>query len=241
MKQNNKATVWQFAANHSPFQCTKAFAILLACLIFGLAEAPAQTTPQSSSKWEPAIRAFERSDLTNPPPQNAVLFIGASSIRKWTTLAKDFPGIEVINRGFGGSQIEDSTAFAGRIIFPYHPRVIVLYGGDNDLAAGKSPTEVVAEYTNFVAVVHARLPQARIVFISIKPSPIRWKKLKEKVIETNRRIAALKDENLAFVDVYSHMLDANGNPQKDLFLSDGLHPNEKAYHMWASLIQPDLN
>jgi hypothetical protein len=229
-----------FVLNRSPFYYNKILVLLLACLVFGLAETLAQTQSKSS-QWEPAIRAFEKNDKIHPPPQNAVLFIGASSIRKWTTLSNDFPSITLINRGFGGSQIDDSTFFASRIIFPYHPPTIVLYGGDNDLAAGKSPAEVFSEYTNFVNVVHSRLPETRIIFISIKPSPSRWKRLKDKVIETNRQIAAIKDDHLVFVDVYSHMLDAGGNPQKDLFLSDGLHPNEKAYAMWASLIRPYLN
>jgi lysophospholipase L1-like esterase len=218
----------------------KILSTLLCWLAFGLNESPAQTNA-AASRWEPAIRAFERSDRVHPPPQNAVLFIGASAIRKWTSLAADFPGVPVINRGFGGSQIADSTAFAGRIIFPYHPRVIVLYGGDNDLAAGESPQQVVAEYTDFVRTVRAKLPETRIVFISIKPSPIRWKRLKDKVTETNRRIAAMKGNGLFFVDIFSRMLDADGNPRKDLFLRDGLHPNENGYRIWASLIRPDLD
>ena len=217
----------------------KVLSTLFCWLALGLNESPAQMNV-AASRWEPAIRAFEKSDRIHPPPQNAVLFIGASAIRKWTSLAGDFPGVPVINRGFGGSQIADSTAFAGRIIFPYHPRVIVLYGGDNDLAAGKSPQQVAAEYTDFVRTVRAKLPQARIVFISIKPSPIRWKRLKDKVIETNRRIAAMKGNGLFFVDIFSRMLDAQGNPRKDLFLADGLHPNENGYRLWASLIRPDL-
>jgi hypothetical protein len=121
-------------------------------------------------------------------------------------MAEDFPGIQVINRGFGGSQLDDSTSFAERIIFPYHPRIIVLYAGDNDLAAGKSPDAVVAEYTNFAGVVHERLPQTRIIFVSIKPSIARWN-LKDKIIETNRRIAEIHADNLAFVDIYPHMLE----------------------------------
>jgi lysophospholipase L1-like esterase len=218
----------------------KVLSVFLWWLALGQNDSPAQTNA-AASRWEPAIRAFERSDRLHPPPQNAVLFIGASAIRKWTSLAKDFPGVPVINRGFGGSQIADSTAFAGSIIFPYHPRVIVLYGGDNDLAAGKSPQQVVSEYADFVRTVRAKLPRTRIIFISIKPSPIRWKRLKDKVIETNRRIAAMKGYGLFFVDIFSPMLDADGNPRKDLFLRDGLHPNENGYRIWASLIRPDLN
>lgn len=195
--------------------------------------------PPQKAVWEREIRAFEKEDRIQPPPQNAVLFIGSSSFRKWTAMAEDFPGVQVINRGFGGSELDDSTSFAGRIIFPYHPRIIVLYAGDNDLAAGKSPAAVVAEYTNFVSVVHARLPQTRIVFVSIKPSLARWK-LKKEIIETNRRIAAIHADNLAFVDVYSQMLGPDGKPRKDLLLSDGLHPDERCYRLWASLIRPYL-
>jgi lysophospholipase L1-like esterase len=196
--------------------------------------------PPQKPIWEPEIRAFEKKDATNPPPQNAILFVGSSSIRKWATLADDFPGLPVINRGFGGSQIDDSTAFASRIIVPYHPRIIVFYAGDNDLAAEKSPDRVVAEYTNFVGVVHAQLPQTRIVYIAIKPSLARWK-LQDKIQETNHRIAALQEPYLSFVDIYPSMLGPDGKPEKDLLLEDGLHPSEKCYRLWASLIRPYLN
>jgi lysophospholipase L1-like esterase len=198
----------------------------------------AQTKP-NTSKWEAEIRTFEKSDLTNPPPKGAILFVGSSSIRKWSSLPKDFPGKTVINRGFGGSEIADSTAFAERIIFPYEPKMIVLYAGDNDLAAGKSVKQVVADYHDFVQKVHARLPETRLAFISIKPCPLRWR-LKEKVQAVNQQIAAMKGDRLVFIDVYPSMLDADGKPQADLFLSDGLHPSAKCYRLWASLIKPWL-
>jgi len=95
-----------------------------------------------ASRWEDAIRAFESADRGSPPPKHAVLFVGSSSIRMWD-LAKGFPRRRVINRGFGGSQIADSTEFAARIIIPHAPRVVVLYAGDNDIAGGKS-AEIVA-------------------------------------------------------------------------------------------------
>jgi lysophospholipase L1-like esterase len=213
--------------------------LFVAAMVLFPTKAHAQILPQKAI-WEPEINAFEKRDRIDPPPQNAVLFIGSSSFRKWTAMAEDFPGIQVINRGFGGSQIDDSTSFAERIIFPYHPRIIVLYAGDNDLAAGKTPDYVAAEYTNFVSVVHQRLPQTHIVFVSIKPSLARWK-LKNEIVETNRRIAAIHGNYLAFVDVYPQMLGPDGKPRKDLLLSDGLHPSEKCYRLWASLIRPYLN
>lgn len=196
--------------------------------------------PPQKAIWEPEIHAFEMRDATNPPPQNAVLFVGSSTIRKWTTLAEDFPGVQTVNRGFGGSEIDDSTAYASRIIVPYHPRIIVFYAGDNDLAAKKTPDEVVAEYTNFVSVVHSQLPETRIVFISIKPCIARWK-LKDEVIETNHRIAAMKEPYLEFVNIYPTMLGPDGKPQENLLLKDGLHPSRKAYKIWAKVIRPYLN
>jgi lysophospholipase L1-like esterase len=194
---------------------------------------------RDESVWEPEIRAFEASDKTNPPPQNAILFVGSSSFRKWTNMQEDFAGWKVINRGFGGSQIADSTALADRIVFPYHPSIIVFYAGDNDLAAGKSVEQVVSDYKEFVAKVKAQLPQAKIVYVAIKPSILRWK-LKDEIVAANGQIAALPGENLAFCDVYSPMLTPEGTPRKELLLSDGLHPSESCYKLWASLIKPYL-
>src|SRR5581483_5389209 len=111
----------------------------LALFVLTVAETPGQPVSNPRlAQWEPEIKAFEARDRVQAPPQNAILFVGSSSIRLWHSLAKDFAGWQVINRGFGGSQIEDSTALADRIIFPYHPKAIVFYAGDNDLAAGKS-------------------------------------------------------------------------------------------------------
>src|SRR5271169_473 len=120
--------------------------------------ATAAETNHNFDQWEKDIAAFEKSDLTNPPPKGAIEFIGSSTIARWKTLAQDFPGQPVFNRGFGGSEIVDSTHFAPRVIFPYAPRMIILRAGGNDLWAGKSPEQVFADFQEFVAVVDAKLP-----------------------------------------------------------------------------------
>jgi lysophospholipase L1-like esterase len=210
------------------------------CLFLSLTctHLPAQTN-RDTSQWEREIQAFEASDRTNPPPQNAILFVGSSSIRKWTNLAHDFPDKRVINRGFGGSQIADSTALAERIIFPYHPRLIVFYAGDNDLAAGRSVEQVVADYRAFVEKIQAHLPNTPIAYISIKPSPSRWQ-LREKMVTANAQIKAMSNDILKFIDVYSPMLGADGKPRPELFLADNLHPSAKCYQLWTELIDPYL-
>jgi lysophospholipase L1-like esterase len=208
-----------------------------------LAQAGARLTAAAGgAQWENEIRAFEASDKTNPPPQHALLFVGSSSIRMWKTLAADFPGQPVINRGFGGSQIADSTAFAGRIIVPYKPRMVLLYAGDNDIAAGKSPETVAADYRAFVKKIELELPETRIAFISIKPSLARWK-LVDKMREANALVKefAATDRRQVFIDVFSPMLGPDGEPRRELFAPDGLHMNHQGYAIWAERIRPLLN
>lgn len=215
----------------------------LVCLFFACAICvQAKVTPgRDPNQWEQSIKDFERSDRTNPPPRNAVLFVGSSSIRIWTTLQQDFPDYPVINRGFGGSEIEDAVKYANRIVLPYRPRTIVFYAGDNDLYAGKTPAQLFKHFEMFVFKVHEVLPKTKIVFISVKPCPGRWHMVNE-VIETNAMIKQFCDEKdgLVYVDVYSQMLGADGKPRPELFKKDGVHLNENGYALWTALVEPHL-
>ena len=194
-----------------------------------------------SSRWEKYIARFEVTDKKKMPKPGGVLFIGSSSIRMWKTLKQDFSGFSVINRGFGGSQIADSTHFAERILHPYKPRQIVLYAGDNDVNAGKSPETVLADFQQFVKTVHAKLPEARISFIAIKPSLSRWK-LSEKMVKANALVSSdcAKSKRLDYIDIWQPMLGDDGKPMPNLFLRDGLHLNAKGYALWTSLVKPLL-
>jgi lysophospholipase L1-like esterase len=191
--------------------------------------------------FEDDIAAFEAADRAHAPPQGAVLFVGSSSIRFWDTLEKDFPGIPVINRGFGGSTIGDSVRYADRIVVPYRPRVIVFYAGDNDVAAGATPERILADFQAFVAKVRAGLPGERIVFVSIKPSLERWKRVGtiRKANDLIRRFAK-KDGSIRYVDVFTPMLGADGRPRKELFRADGLHMTPAGYALWTGLVAPEL-
>lgn len=191
-------------------------------------------------RWEPAIRRFEEQDRKAPPPKGAILFVGSSSIVGWD-LQNSFPDLTTINRGFGGSQIADSLRYAERIVTPYKPRVVVLYAGDNDIAAGKTPEKVAADFRAFAAKVHESLPKTRIVFISIKPSIARWK-LIDRIREANRLIreATEKDARLTLIDVDGPMIGPDGKPKAELFKPDGLHLNEEGYELWAGLVRKEL-
>jgi lysophospholipase L1-like esterase len=201
----------------------------------------AESVPPTN-RWESAIAAFEAMDRTNPPPRQAILFVGSSSIRLWPNLPQDFPGHQVIQRGFGGSELSDAVTYADRIVLPYRPEIILVYAGDNDIANGKSPERVLADFKAFVKKVHAALPQTRVGFIAIKPSPAREKFLSQ-VKAANRLIRDYVGghDNLFYVDVFTPMLEPDGRLRPELFGKDGLHLNEKGYALWASILRPVLD
>ena len=189
--------------------------------------------------WNGAIDAFETSDRASPPPQHAVLFIGSSSIEHWKSVAADFPEVKVINRGFGGSELSDSTYFADRIIKPYHPRAIVLYAGDNDLYDGHAPQQVRDDFAAFVSTVRSFDPGVAIAFVSIKPSMAR-KALLPKIRQANELVReyAATQKNVTYIDVFTPMLGADGQPQLKWFIQDGLHMNRIGYELWIRLLKP---
>lgn len=190
-------------------------------------------------RWEKEISAYEKADREKMPPKGGVLFIGSSTIRLWKTLDEDFPRYNVVNRGFGGSQIVDSTHFAERIIFPYEPRMIFLRAGGNDIHAGKSATQVFEEYKAFVDKVHARLPKTQIAYIALCPAPSRWgerdanKALNELVKRYTRTRPYLR-----YVEAYDMSLTRDGQAREELFVADRLHFNAEGYRLLAERVRP---
>ncbi len=201
------------------------------------AKAPAPASP--FAKWEKEIAAMEAADKANPPPQGAVLFIGSSTIRLWKSLASDFPDHKVINRGFGGSQIVDATHFLPRVVFPAAPSVIFLRSGTNDINAGKSAEQVFADYKAFVAAVHAKLPDARIVYLGLCPTIARIKEVPEGN-KLNALISGFvaKHPKLKFVDCGNMTLDSAGEVRPELFVADKLHLSEAGYKLLAERTRP---
>ena len=213
----------------------------LLCLTFGFLSAAATCLAQPGA-YENEIAAFEAADRQTPPPKGAILFMGSSSIRLWKTLAEDFPEHQVINRGFGGSQIVDNTRFIDRIAVPYLPRLIVFYCGGNDLNGGRSPEQVAADFREFAAEIRRRLPETRLAYISIAGNPARWGDV-EKVRAANAHIAAIiaQDPKMQFVDIFPHMLGADGLPRPELFVADKLHMSPAGYRIWAQIVRPHLS
>lgn len=192
--------------------------------------------------WD-EIQNFKKQDSIHPPKKNAILFVGSSSFRKWTDVQNYFPGYTIINRGFGGSSFTEVIHYADDIIFPYHPKQIVIYCGDNDLAASDtvSAATVFFRFQQLFIAIRRKLPAASIIFVSIKPSTSR-QKLMPKMNAANDMIKIfLKNKpRTGFVDVYHKMLKADGMPMDDIFLEDKLHMNAKGYAIWQKEIKPYL-
>lgn len=219
---------------------TPLFAIIL-LLAASLRLSSAAETNHNFAKWDKEIAAYEASDRTNPPPKNGLLFTGASTIRKWTTLAQDFPNQPVINRGVGGSEVVDITHFADRIVFPYEPKIIFFRSGGNDIHNGKSPEEAFNDYKEFVALVHARLPNTEIVFISQNPSVARWTQNdKEQAFNKLVRDYSRGKPYLKYCEVTDIALGKDGKPRPDVFVQDGLHFDAVGYKMLAERVRPFL-
>lgn len=198
-------------------------------------------TDQPLAKWEKEMEKFKAEDKANPPPKGAVLFVGSSSIRLWKNLAEAFPKVTTIERGFGGSHLPDVIYYADQIVFPYEPEKIVLYAGDNDIAKGRTPEQILNDFKVFESQVRERLPETEIIFIAIKPSGSRWH-LAEKGKEANRLIEefANQRELVSYVDIWNPMLGEDGKPKPELFVEDQLHLNAKGYDLWRRLITPFL-
>lgn len=198
--------------------------------------------PAHTPQYESAVKAYDALDKQNPPPQEGIVCLGSSSINGWQeTVAADLAPLKVLTRGLPGSTMADAVEYVDRLVLRYRPKAVVLYHGDNDIADGASPTQVRDAFTAFTAALHAKLPDARVYVISIKPSPGRWH-LWPKMARTNAllREACAGDKRLAYVDVASKMLDAHGRCREELFRADHIHMNAKGYRVWGETLRPVL-
>lgn len=212
------------------------FFLLLLSLALGAA--PLAAAPD---QWSAEIAKMTAGDTSNPPPQHGIVFVGSSSIRLWSSLAADFPGLPVINRGFGGSELADSVFYLDRIVLPYRPRTVVLFAGTNDIWSGKTPEKVFADFQEFRTKLHAALPEARLIYLSLTYAPSRAR-VHEALRTANGLIAddCAKDPRCTFVDVSTPVLDAAGHVRPELYREDQLHMNASGYAIWTKVLAPYL-
>lgn len=189
------------------------------------------------------IAAFKKRDAVSFPPAKAILFVGSSSFRMWKDVQDYFPQHTIINRGFGGSALPDVIRYADDIIFPYQPKQIVIYCGENDIAAADSITGkvVLDRFKALFTMIRNKFSDVPVLFVSIKPSPSRWQ-MKDRMITANKLIKKyLKKQKLAtYISVWKAMLGFDGKPMPDIFIGDNLHMNAKGYAIWKKIIEPYL-
>lgn len=195
-----------------------------------------------ANAYQAEFRSFARDEEAGNLPARPILFYGSSSIRLWLSLRQDFDGLPVVNRGFGGSTLEECVALLDRLVTPVKPRAIVLYAGDNDLDHGASPETLLARFEQFAGAVRMRLGWTPIIYVAIKPSPARfWNSAKiEAANDLIQKAISLRWREAIFVDVYQPMLDAGGAPRVEFFDQDGLHLSQQGYALWRDAIQRAL-
>ncbi len=197
---------------------------------------------QSKPNFWDDVQTIKKYDQMFKPPVNPVLFVGSSSIRKWDDLTQVFAKYNALNRGIGGAVTNDITYYLNDIVFPYNPRQIVLYVGENDLPDEKTTADSVLNRTiKLFNSIRAKLPNVPIVYISIKPSPSR-DKFKDKAIAANALIKRFITEqiNAKYVDIYPLMLTKDGKNRPELFVGDMLHMNAAGYAIWKKAVSPYL-
>lgn len=189
------------------------------------------------------IQKFKQDDAVKFPPKKAIVFIGSSSFTMWKDVQDYFPGYTIVNRGFGGSALPDVTRYVQDIVYPYNPRQVVIYCGENDIASSDTITaETVAQrFVTLFSAIRKEFPKVPVAFISMKPSPSRERFL-PKLLAANEQIKTYMagQKNADYIDVYSAMMHENGSPRKALFLNDMLHMNKSGYAIWQHAILPYL-
>jgi lysophospholipase L1-like esterase len=216
----------------------KTFIILLFLIPFYVAKAQ----PAKHPFWDD-IQSFKKQDSIQFPPENAILFVGSSSFTNWKDVQDYFPAYTIINRGFGGSSLPDVIRYANDIIFPYQPKQILIYCGENDLASSDTVTAntVFKRFKTLFLLIRKKQPVTHVAYISMKPSPSR-KHLKPKVLMANSMIKNFlsRQKNTSYINVYDKMLNTDGTPFKEIFIEDSLHMNAKGYRIWQKIIEPYL-
>ena len=209
------------------------FSLFFTTIVYG------QTAP-----FQDEINAFKKEDSLHFPPKHAILFIGSSSFRFWTDVQNYFPNYTIINRGFGGSSLTDVIHFAPDILFPYQPKQVIVYCGENDLAGDTTVTAnaVLERFVTLYKMIRDTLgSQVNVVYVSIKPSPSRAFLL-PKMMNANKLIKQYlsKEKNTAFANVFHAMLTANGKLRPELYRDDQLHMKPEGYAIWKKTLEPYL-
>jgi lysophospholipase L1-like esterase len=209
-------------------------------VFLGAMLAAATALAQQPDRWERFVAAYDEADKVSPPLKHQIVFVGSSTIRRWD-VASYFPDLKIINRGIDGTELSDALKYIDRLVLRYEPRLVVVYAGDNDIGGGKLSEQVSVDFERFVRAVQTRLPETRILYIGIKPSPLRWLQV-DRMRLANQVIRTIceRDDRLAFLDFDNLMLGWDEKPRRELYVEDGLHLSPQGYQLWTAVLRPYL-
>lgn len=208
-----------------------------------LVRAPLRRLVNEPRLWEWQVRAYERLDRESPPEPGGIVFTGSSTIRLWSSLERDMTPLPVLNRGFGGAQLDHVLHYAPRLVAPYAPRAVVLYAGDNDLGSftGKTAASVARDFGQFLAWLRRELPGTRLYVVSIKPTPLRTEQWPEQQRANEAIRGQVEADPLStYLDLSGAMLGDDGRPRRSLYRFDGVHLTREGYRVWTGALRPAL-
>ena len=192
-------------------------------------------------QWEEEIAVYDRQDAEQPPIPGGICLVGSSNIRLWKTLADDFPGMNVVNRGVGGCRLDELAEFAPRLVAAAEPTAVVVSAGTNDINAGATAAEVRDGFRKLVTTLRVDRPDVTIAFLAIAPSIERWEQ-RERQAAANDAIKAFiassGDPKLRYLDANAGLLGPDGTPDPACFLEDLQHPSVKGNARRAAILRP---
>lgn len=201
------------------------------------AKKPTEQSYKSPLAFTAEVNNYLQQDKYKPVKKHGIVITGSSSVRVWQPdIHNDFTQVDIIARGFGGSNMNDLLYFSEALITQYQPRAVAIYEGDNDIAQGISPELILKKFIELDNKIKQALPDIRLYFISIKPSIAR-QSMWPKMVATNQLIqeACNVMEHCTYIDVASKLLEG-GLLKQDVFIEDGLHLNKKGYQLWSEAV-----
>ena len=207
----------------------------------------------TGKKWEDEIKKLEVLDKKETYSNQAVLFIGSSSIRLWKSIEEDLDTYEPIKRGYGGAHYYDIIHFTNRLVSPHKVKAIAIFvanditgkeNGINNQTVNRdlSPKEVLRLVKFVTKEIRKSNEKVPIFFIETTPTSKRWK-VWDKISKANDLIEnyTSKYENLYYINTRSFYIGSDGMPNDSLFVKDKLHLNREGYKLWGKIIKENFD
>lgn len=169
-----------------------------------------------------------------------------NSITHYTEWCELLDNPKVRNRGISGDVVQ---GIQDRLesVTSGHPAKIFLLIGVNDVSHDLTADSIVTAQLALIDRIMRETPTTKLYVQSVLPINNnfgRYKKLigKEQVVrDINAKLRPeVEKRGLPWIELYSAMVDDEGNLRKDL-TNDGLHLLPEAYEIWIEILRPYIN